>query len=387
MKKTWLGVMLAMMMIWMGLGIAEAEARPVTRDELEDFGAKVKALALASKTMNDPGDQGSRAEDGILFRYDFGEVCAGGTELKAETELTAFQIMDPEVTGPREVAVDWDVSQVMEAFPCDNPEMGGTYTRALLYLTGSPEEGFQYGMVERDGQRIYAMEYGTVDPADSSRLAMVLLISGDGVDAIRVEGFGEKTEAEAIREYYEELETLGHSFAYTRVARSLDGTQMEMFQEWDLDFSSLSYQTAVPEIFGDNVEDMMMDNGDGTWLRRVDGEGFSAVFTCDAAGRNANLISYTILSPDLEGPRAVRLGDQFYEDFQRFRSGEGELDETGTTEVLYGTVGEAPYGLAEYGNGDEMILRYVTRTMSGPEVELLLRYEDTVLTEITLHTL
>ena len=109
-------------------------------------------------------------------------------------------------------------------------------------------------------------------------LAMVLLISGDGVDAIRVEGFGEKTEAEAIREYYEELETLGHSFAYTRVARSLDGTQMEMFQEWDLDFSSLSYQTAVPEIFGDNVEDMMMDNGDGTWLRRVDGEGFSAVY-------------------------------------------------------------------------------------------------------------
>ena len=50
-------------------------------------------------------------------------------------------------------------------------------------------------------------------------------------------------------------------------------------------------------------------------------------------------------------------------------------------------MGEAPYGLAEYGNGDEMILRYVTRTMSGPEVELLLRYEDTVLTEITLHTL
>ena len=37
--------------------------------------------------------------------------------------------------------------------------------------------------------------------------------------------------------------------------------------------------------------------------------------------------------------------------------------------------------------GDEMILRYVTDTLSGQEVELLLRYENTILTEITLHTL
>ena len=110
------------------------------------------------------------------------------------------------------------------------------------------------------------------------------------------------------------------------------------------------------------------------------------MFTCDRNGRNANLISYTILSDELEGPRCVRLGDFFHEDYQRFRSGSGELDETGTTELLYGTPGEVPYGLAEY-KGNEMILRYVTKTMSWDEIELLMRYEETVLTEIILHTL
>ena len=192
---------------------------------------------------------------------------------------------------------------------------------------------------------------------------------------------------EELAELYAEMEGLTRSFAYARVPRSMKGTDLEMFQEADLDFSALSFRTAEPEIFGSNVDDMMIDNEDGTWLRRVDGDGFEAVFSCDAAGKNASLISYSILSPELEGPRCVRLGDLFHEDFTRFRSGEGETDESGRTEVLYGKVGTAPYGLAEYGDGTEMTLRYVTQTLGGPDVELILRYHDTVLSEILLHTL
>ena len=108
-----------------------------------------------------------------------------------------------------------------------------------------------------------------------------------------------------------------------------------------------------------------MDNEDGSWLERVDGEGFEAVFTLDAPEGTARMVSFTILSPDLEGPRCVRIGDLFQEDFTRFRSGEGELDATGLTETLYGTWGTVPYGIAEYGDGQEMILRYGTGTSSG----------------------
>ena len=387
MRKRVFCTLQTLLMVCLLNGAAMAETGPVSMTELIGFVDAVKALAFSDQAQNDPASEEALSEDGVFFQYEFGAVYADRKEMTADTELNAFLIMDRDVAGPRGVAVDWEVNQIMGVFPCDNPDMNGTYERALLYLTGSPEGEFGYGLLERDGQRISAMEYGVVDPVSGKRVAMTLLISGDGVNAIRMEGMTEQRDAETLTELYYELEELGCSAIYARVPRSLDGSSLEMFQESDLDFSALSYQTAQPDIFGDNVEDVLIDNDDGTWLRRVDGDGFSAVFTCDEDGRNADLISYTILSPDLEGPRAVRLGDLFHEDYQRFRNGEGDLDAAGNTEVLYGTVGQAPYGLAEYGNGEEMTLRYVTETLSGPLVELLLRYENTVLTEITLHTL
>ena len=83
----------------------------------------------------------------------------------------------------------------------------------------------------------------------------------------------------------------------------------------------------------------------------------------------------------------MRLGDLFHEDLCRFRNGEGGLDESGLREVLYGTEGTAPWGLADYSDGGEITLRYVTPTLGGPDVELILRYQDTVLSGIILHTL
>ena len=382
-----IGTLLMMLAVCVWTDVVMAETDPVSMSELTGFVDAVKIRAFSEQTQNDPASEEALSEDGVFFQYEFGAVYADRTEMTTDTELNAFLVMDQDIAGPRGVAVDWDVNQVMKNFPCDNPDMGGTYDRALLYLTGGPETEFGYGVVERDGQRISAMEYGVADLTSGKRVPMTLLISGDGVNAIRMEGMTEYRDADALTELYYELEKLGHSMAYARVPRSLDGSSLEMFQESDLDFSSLSYQTAQPEIFGNNVEDVLIDNDDGTWLRRVDGDGFSAVFTCDEDGGNAELISYTILSQDLEGPRAVRLGDLFHEDYQRFRNGEGELDAAGTIEALYGTMGQAPYGLAEYGNGEEMTLRYVAETLSGALIELLLRYENTVLTEITLHTL
>ena len=56
-------------------------------------------------------------------------------------------------------------------------------------------------------------------------------------------------------------------------------------------------------------------------------------------------------------------------------------------EILYGVPGEAPSGEAEYGPGDQMVLRYITDTLSGRVVELYLHYSGTVLDEIVIHTL
>ena len=384
--KAFFGLVLALIFL-AGAAALASEASPLTGEEIRSLTDQLLSLAAGQKALNDPASEEAASEDGYLYQYDFGELYADTKDWTENTRLNAFQLMDSEIEGPRGARIDWEVNQLMEAIPCANPEMNGTYTEAVLYLTGDSKSMFRYARVERDGQRIAAIQYGEANPAAGTWLALTFGISGDGVSFIRGEGMNAFFDAGALEEMYAGLEALTHEFRYARVPRSLKGTDLAEFDESDLDFSALSYRTAEPVIFGDNVEKMMIDNEDGTWLLRVDGDGFSAVFSCDSEGNHAELISYTILSPDLEGPRCVRLGDFFHEDFTRFRSGEGQTDETGTTEVLYGTAGTAPYGLAEYGDGTEMVLRYVTPVLGGNDVELLLRYEDTVLAEITLHTL
>ena len=81
----------------------------------------------------------------------------------------------------------------------------------------------------------------------------------------------------------------------------------------------------------------------------------------------------------------MRIGDQFNDDFCRFRSGENEMSED-MTELLYGAEGKASYGIANY-DPTEMNLRYVTETSGGLQVELLLKYEYNILTEIIIHTI
>ena len=378
-------VLMAGMLLTGGTALAGEE--PMRMEELTSFAASVREMADKGEILNDPADEDAVSEDGIALQFDFGVIFATRPAWNADTGMNAFLITDSETAGPRGITVDWSVNQVMDAVPCENSEMFGTPEEAVLYLTGNPEEGFLYGRVERDRQRISAIEYGVVDPAEGIRLVLNCGISGDSVASLRLEGMGETFSREAASDLYQELTALAGEYAYSRVPRSTTGTDLPMFQEGDLYFRSLSFLTAEPAIFGDNVEDMLIDNEDGTWLRRIDGDGFEMVFSCDERGENTSPLSYSILSPDLEGPRDVRLGDLFHEDFTRFRSGEGEMSEDGLTEVLYGTVGTAPYGLAEYGDGSEMTLRYVTGTLGGPDVELLLRYQNTELAEIILHTL
>jgi len=392
--RSFLSLLLALMMVLSAAPLTavlaeegEAETRPVTMEELNDLAERVLALAAEGTLLNDPTQEEAVSEDGIAYQYEFGVLYGDRTAWTEETRLTALQLMDAEVESVRGITIDWIVNRIMEVIPCANEEMNGSPEAAVLYLEGDPESGFLYGRTERDGQRISAMEYGAADPKLGRKVSVIFHISGDGVDAIRLEGLNEDFSAEEAKDLYAELEELTQHYEYVRVPRSLDGTELAMFQEGDLWFTSLSYLTAEPQDMGDNVEDVMIENDDGTWLRRVDGDGFSAVFVCDDEGRNPILVSYTILSPDLEGPRGVRIGDLFHEDFTRFRSGEGEMSEDGTSEVLYGTVGQAPWGLAEYGDISGMTLRYVTPALGREDVELILRYQDTVLTEIVLHTL
>jgi len=160
---------------------------------------------MAGNIRNDPDSEDARTEDGILLQYEFGEIYADRTEMNAETAINAAVIMDDQTAGPRGITISMDVNDVMAAVPNENPEMDGTYEQALLYLEGEPEGEFLYGLVERDGQRISAMAYGWADCREEKRIEMVLQISGDGVNAIRIEGMDGKTDAGVLAEAYSEM--------------------------------------------------------------------------------------------------------------------------------------------------------------------------------------
>ena len=58
------------------------------------------------------------------------------------------------------------------------------------------------------------------------------------------------------------------------------------------------------------------------------------------------------------------------------------------TELLYGTEGTAPWGFASYDfSSGETGLCYVTDTIAGKQVKLMLKYENNLLAEIILQTM
>ena len=163
------------------------------------------------------------------------------------------------------------------------------------------------------------------------------------------------------------------------------GLELTVFSEEDLHFSGLFYPELQPDSLPGIPEKILIDNEDGTfWLRCLE-ESWEALFSCDEQGENASILSFTFLDSTMEGPRGIRLGDEFYQGFQKFRSGENEMTED-LTEVLYGTEDSVPRGLANYYPGC-MTLHYVTDTAAGIQVELVLQYENTTLTDMVIRTL
>ncbi len=363
---------------------AEEPAGPLTAEEIGAVTDQMKSLALVMSPLNDPAGEDALSEDGYAFEYVFGTLYADRTEMTEETGIAAAVVMDGVIPLPRGIALSMSTNALMACVPCGNPELAGSHDAALLYLEGAPER-FSYGLVRRDGQRLQAVEYGVYDREAQLQLSLTCLMSGDGINAVRVDGLQRACDPEGAAFLWEELTALREVRTYRRVPVSENGADLTPFGEEDLSFLSLTYLSVKPEHFTGEVEDMIMEDGD-SWLRRVDGDGYEALFRCDSEGRNAQLISFTLLSDELEGPRGVRLGDSFTEDFQRFRSGDGELDGDTMTELLYGDGVNPPCGIAWYGSS-EFTLRYITSAPEGRTVELYLHYTDTVLDGIILHDL
>ena len=368
---------------------AEENTKVVTAAELDELLERVRAQALTEELLNDPAGEDAESEDGTFFLYEAAGFYAEGTEMTADTPVNTLVFDCDEENVLRGTGMNSRVEDVLAAFPLDNADLAGTREDAILYLRET-EAGFAYGRILRDGQWINTVEYGEVvsDGEMSCRTAVTYSLENGTVNAIRVSGLnpagGELMDASQAEEFYNELIQLAGCENYRAVKTSRNGLELTVLDAEELIVGGLPYVTMKPGDLPGTPETEIIDNEDGTWLLRCDGDGYEAVFRCGEHGEDAEILSFTILDDGIEGPRSVRIGDIFSDDFNRFRNGENEMGED-MTELLYGTEGTAPYGVAFY-DFSAMTLRYVTDTPEGLQVELLLKYDNYFLTEIILHT-
>ena len=389
MMKRILCLLTAVMLCLILPAAAEENAKVVTAAELDELLERVRAQALTEELLNDPAGEDAESEDGTFFLYEAVGFYAEGTEMTADTPVNTLVFDCDEENVLRGTGMNSRVEDVLAAFPLDNADLAGTREDAILYLRET-EAGFAYGRILRDGQWINTVEYGEVvsDGKMSCRTAVTYSLENGTVNAIRVSGLnpagGELMDASQAEEFYNELIQLAGCEDYETVKTSRNGLELTALDAEDLIVGDLPYVTMKPGDLPGTPETEIIDNEDGTWLLRCDGDGYEAVFRCGEHGEDAEILSFTILDDGIEGPRSVRIGDIFSDDFNRFRNGENEMGED-MTELLYGTEGTAPYGVAFY-DFSAMTLRYVTDTPEGPQVELLLKYDNYFLTEIILHT-
>ena len=389
MMKRILCLLTAVMLCLILPAAAEENTKVVTAAELDELLERVRTQALTEELLNDPAGEDAESEDGTFFLYEAAGFYAEGTEMTADTPVNTLVFDCDEENVLRGTGMNSRVEDVLAAFPLDNADLAGTREDAILYLRET-EAGFAYGRILRDGQWINTVEYGEVvsDGKMSCRTAVTYSLENGTVNAIRVSGLnpagGELMDTSQAKEFYNELIQLAGCEDYEAVKTSRNGLELTVLDAEDLIVGGLPYVTMKPGDLPGTPETEIIDNEDGTWLLRCDGDGYEAVFRCGEHGEDAEILSFTILDDGIEGPRSVRIGDIFSDDFNRFRNGENEMGED-MTELLYGTEGTAPYGVAFY-DFSAMTLRYVTDTPEGLQVELLLKYDNYFLTEIILHT-
>ena len=357
--------------IWMLLGLliclsctsawAEEEKTTLTWEELSSWAESYLLRAMNETPLNDPTEPEALTEDGYAFIYDFATLYMSRPELGSDSVLKGLVVIDEDQQGPRGVPMDADSSQVLSAFYHENPELEGTWDFAALYVIDSMPAGAAWAWVQRNGQRLETIQYAVHTPKDGAYTdaGVVFTLQADMVSAIRAYGLDRRITEQEVRETMAEVKEVMAADEYRQVPTSRDGSQLTPFLEEDLIFSGINLLHTTPaeaaERFGE-AEETWMENGGEGWLLTLRFQDCVLTYACDAGRENPQLVSMTIDSDLLEGPRGIRLGDTLSSVLNRFRNGEGAYDEETGTELLYTMDGGR--GTAEYRADASAVLRY-----------------------------
>ena len=373
---------------------AVAEEYPdgaLTMEELTEWVAGFKAMAMESTPYNNPYDPESYSEDGYAFIYDFGTLYMDRPEMTEEAVVRALVVTSYEVPGPRGVGVDYLTSEVLDAFYNENESLAGDESFAALYLSDTMPTGALWAWVQRDGQRVHTIQYAIHDQLTTggegyTDAGLIFTMQADSVAAIRAYGLDARVSEDVVLANIEAVQEVAACTDYVQVPLSYSGAAMPLTRE-DLVFSGVDFVYMTPEsaeaALGAASETIWVQDDNGEYLCTMEFPSCSVTFIFDQNKQNPRPYMMLIDLDRMEGPRAVRLGDTFASVFNRFRHGEGTFDGV-SSETLYGTEGTAPWGVATYGMNADATLRYAVETERGTIV-LHMTFETMMLSEIMLY--
>lgn len=363
----------------------------LTLEELTAWADGYKTRAMASQPLNDPTEPEAFSEDGYAFVYDFATLYMDRPEMSADSVLKNLVITDAMEEGPRGTRVDMLSGEILASFYNENDHLEGNRGFAALYLGDSMPSSASWAWLQRDGQRVMAIQYAVHEQLAAggdgyTDAGLVYTIQDNLVAAIRAYGLDSVIDEADVMDNLASVRDVFEDTEYVQVPVSYTGTDLAPFGEEDLTFSGIDFLTLTPDnardVLGDCLEDMWMEDDTGEFIRTMEFAGCEVTFIYDKNRENPRAEMLSIVSDGMEGPRCVRVGDTFSSVLIRFRYNEGAYENN--VEVLYGNPESDVYGTAEYGDDASATLRYAFRTGEGRQVVLYMTFDAMSLREALL---
>ena len=391
MMKKMLCLLLCTLLLPLAALAEDSSASVLTYQELTRWAESYIARAREATPLNEPSQ--NLTPDGYEYVYDFATLYGDTPEMSADTVISAVVLTSETENGPRNVNVNNTMAVVINAYYTENASLLGTKEAAVLYAVDMLPASAGWGQVLRDGQRVQTIQYAVHEQYATggegyTDAGVIYTMVDNRVSAIRVYGLNSRITQSTVNQvlYNAMLTALEHSYA--QVPFSYDGASLEKFSEADLVFSGLDFLALTPDSaiaqLGQPLSDNWVDNGDNGYIRVQLFPSCEIIYLFNEARTEGHVYMLSITDDEVEGPRAVRIGDTFSSVYNRFRNGEGEYQEDGS-EVLYGAEGESSFGAASYGWDASASARYGFTLEDGRQVVLQMEFTVMELTSIMLY--
>jgi len=369
---------------------AGEEMAPLTVDEVNAFLEEMRKEALEDGALtvvpDENGGYSAAFAGGVLHLADDAlreDSAVVGAQLNRDREdlrqLSAAVQESEETQGAT-------LENVLAAYPCANENLYGTYEEAVVMMMGELPGSAFVGVASRDGQKVETVTYYAYETVggETVRAEVTYHFAENYLTYVTVSGAHGVENAESELAYFALLQ---EEMDYRHYPVSEDGSVLDMFAREDLFFSGVDFlsltEEELSERFGAPREDQYLKDEDGTYIRICAWDGIELSLRYD---ENKNLLGVEnlhVLTPLMEGPRGVRVGDSVTSLMLRFRHGEGGFD--GSATVLYGENGAAPYGEVRYEDSGA----YLTYLAPAPDctVALYLNCTDMTLSGFMLAVL